>query len=358
MARIALVMIARDSARYIERALASAHPYVDSSIVLDLGSRDDTAQRARRAGAHVTKATWHDDPSLLWNQALSAANADWHLILEAHEWIDSGAHQLEHIRTWPPNRVGLIEIIPGATSRGAEAPHLQPRILPGSVRFTGRFHPEPAYPGMKTHPLPTVIACDDADVLGWSLDRNLVGAAVAQALFIHPDDPRILAELGKWQRAQGDPSAAAGSFARAADALAPGLLDRHTYVMETLDALRAAKRHSDALALIDAEMGQWEKSPDFPYLVGELFFDMILADPNKAATLAPMAEACWKRAMSIGDTTNLPGTVTGRGSFLAAQAMAVMHTTLQHPDEADHWFAKAHELRSAAPYAARPRLLG
>jgi glycosyltransferase involved in cell wall biosynthesis len=51
--RIAVVVPARDEARHIERVLASMPAFVDHVVVVDDGSRDDTAVRARAAGARV-----------------------------------------------------------------------------------------------------------------------------------------------------------------------------------------------------------------------------------------------------------------------------------------------------------------
>lgn len=358
MQRVAVVMIARDDARHIERALRGVRHAVDDLVVLDLGSRDDTIARARRWGAGVVSATWSDDPSDVWNRALSAANADWHVILEPHEWLDKGAEAIAALRDVVPDAVGLVEVAPGAAGRGRDASDWQPRALPGSVRYAGRYRPEPLFPGRRTWRIPAVIARDDNLVFGWSHDRDLVGAAVRQALAVQPDDPRLLAELGRWQRAEGDPSGAAGSFARAADLVGADVLDRHGYVVETLDALRAARRFTDALALVDAETRRWGHSADYAYVVGDLFFEMLLVDRHKAGTLGPLAEACWRRALAMGDRPELPGALTGRGSFLAAQALGILHATLHHPEEARHWWEKADELRLAAPHAARPRLLG
>lgn len=358
MLRVAVVMITRDSSRHVERALEVVREVVDEMVVLDLDSRDDTVERAERAGARVVRADWVDDPSVLWNRALSTANADWHVVIEPHEWLDAGLPTLRALREVDPDSVGLVEVVPGASARGQDVASLQARILPGHVRYAGRFRPEPVYPGMRTWRTDVVLASDDAALFGWSHDRGLVGSAVRQALAVQPDDPRLLAELGRWQRAEGDPSGAAGSFARAADLVGVEILDRHAYVVEALDALRAARRFTDALALVDAEIAHWEQSADFAYVVGDLFFEMLLVDRSKATSLAPLAEAAWRRALALGDRPDLPGTLTGRGSFLAAQSLGVMHAALDHDEEAQHWWGKANELRMAAPYAARPRLLG
>ncbi len=358
MNRVVLVMITRDDSRHVERALRSARAFVDEAVVVDLGSLDDTVARAQACGATVLTANWDDDPSVLWNHALAMAGGDWHVVLEPHEWVDAGAVALRELAAMSPDVVGLVEVVPGAAGRGLDAPSLQARLLPGHVRFAGRFRPEPVYPGARPWRSPVIIASDDAQLSTWAQDRELLGAAVTQALAVQPDDPRLLAEMGRYQRAQGEHSEAAFSFARAADVVGPEIAERHAYVVETLDALRAARRFRDALALVDAEKGEWTDSPDFSFVVGDLFFEMILAEPAFATQLAPLVESSWRKSMSIGDRPELPGSLTGRGSFLAAQSLGVLHLTLGHPEESAHWFEKANELRMSAPYAAKPRLLG
>ena len=69
--RIALVLIARNESRAIERCLASVRPWVDEMIVLDTGSVDDTPAIAARCGARVTHFTWIDDFAAARNAALA-----------------------------------------------------------------------------------------------------------------------------------------------------------------------------------------------------------------------------------------------------------------------------------------------
>ena len=85
--RVALVMISRNEAARIVRALASARPCVDELVVLDTGSTDATVALARSAGARVAYFDWIDDFSAARNAALDLADADWNLIVDADEWI-------------------------------------------------------------------------------------------------------------------------------------------------------------------------------------------------------------------------------------------------------------------------------
>jgi len=73
--RLALVVIARNEARAIERCLSSARPWVDEMVVLDTGSTDHTVALARACGARVHHFAWVDDFSAARNAALAHTDA-------------------------------------------------------------------------------------------------------------------------------------------------------------------------------------------------------------------------------------------------------------------------------------------
>lgn len=91
---LALVVIARNEARCIARCLNSAKDVVSRMLVLDTGSTDDTIAIARACGAQVHQAPWNDDFSQARNTALELADADWNLVLDADEWLESGTQAL------------------------------------------------------------------------------------------------------------------------------------------------------------------------------------------------------------------------------------------------------------------------
>jgi glycosyltransferase involved in cell wall biosynthesis len=71
--RVALVMIVRNEAPRIVRALASVSHCVDEMVVLDTGSTDATVALARSAGARVGHFDWCDDFAAARNAALNRA---------------------------------------------------------------------------------------------------------------------------------------------------------------------------------------------------------------------------------------------------------------------------------------------
>jgi hypothetical protein len=65
-----------------------------------------------------------------------------------------------------------------------------------------------------------------------------------------------------------------------------------------------------------------------------------------------MIEASWLRALEIGEQPQLQDTVRGRGSYLAAYNLSVLHAGLGHEREAAEWRERAAALRAAEDAAA------
>ncbi|MEE9218028.1 MAG: glycosyltransferase family 2 protein [Acidobacteriota bacterium] len=86
MAAISAVIIALDEASRIADAVKSAH-WADEVLVVDGGSRDETREIARQAGARVIENPWPGF-STQKNFGASQAHHDWILSLDADERID------------------------------------------------------------------------------------------------------------------------------------------------------------------------------------------------------------------------------------------------------------------------------
>lgn len=91
MPTIALCMIVRDEEAMLAGCLESARGAVDQIVVVDTGSRDDTAAIARRFGAVVIDHPWRNDFSDARNRSLRGTNCDWVLILDADERLTQEA---------------------------------------------------------------------------------------------------------------------------------------------------------------------------------------------------------------------------------------------------------------------------
>jgi Tfp pilus assembly protein PilF len=87
---LALAMITRDAEADLPACLASVAGLVDDIVIADTGSRDGTRACARRLGARVLEIPWEDDFARARNLGLAEVTADWVLVLDADERLETG----------------------------------------------------------------------------------------------------------------------------------------------------------------------------------------------------------------------------------------------------------------------------
>ena len=106
MAKICLNMIVRDEAAVIERCLASVRPYIDTWVIVDTGSVDDTPARIAAAMAGVPgelhRRPWrnfgHNRSEAL---ALARDKADYLLFIDADETLAASPGTVRPLLTEP-----------------------------------------------------------------------------------------------------------------------------------------------------------------------------------------------------------------------------------------------------------------
>lgn len=350
MTRLALVMIARDEARLIARALESARPHVDRMIVLDTGSADGTREIARVAGAEVHDFAWIDDFAAARNAALAHSDADWNLVLDADEWIAAGGETLgpDVLVAGAGGVIGEVRIESHMDQPGADGAGQSwiARVLPRGVGYEGRIHEQPAsdLPRLR---LPLTVGHDGytAENLARKGARNetLLMAELEGA----PEDAYLWFQLAKEHQARGRAPQAALCFTEALRLAAPDVPWRHALVVRALIALKANGQLDDALALADAEVAHWLASPDFYFVVGDLYLEAASREPDRAiGHFLPVVESAWKRCLEIGERPDLDGAVAGRGGFMAAHNLAVFYETLGQGEPAAQYRALEGALRA------------
>jgi hypothetical protein len=345
--RLVLVVIARNEALHLPRLLASVRPWVDDALVLDTGSTDGTQRVASEAGAQVAHFGWVDDFSAARNAALAQAGGDWHLVLDADEWLVSGGEALAALRQQAPHFVGQLRVDSqqGSGAHTSVAPSWLSRVLPGHVRYSGRVHEQPQHQ-LPCQRLPVVIGHDGylGTALAQKAGRN--ARLLQQALDDTPDDAYLWYQLGKdhdvyerYAEALACMDCAALLVQATPKALQPPWL--HDLVVRTLHALKRCKRHAEALQRAEAQMATWEQSPDFFFALGDLLLDWAADEPARAGELLPLIESSWQRCLAIGERPDLEGAVAGRGSHLAAGNLALLCDMLDNPKQAAQYRAWA-----------------
>jgi glycosyltransferase involved in cell wall biosynthesis len=324
---VALVVIARDEAPRIGRLLDSVRPHVDRLLVLDTGSRDDTIAAAQSAGARVERFAWCDNFSAARNAALDAAGADWHVVLDADEWLQDGGAALAALRRQAPAFVGSVTLHNSFDDAhdGARRTSMArlSRVLPGPVRYAGRIHEQPQH-ALPVRALPVAIGHDGYLTEALAAKRGRNRALLEASVREHPDDAYLWYQLGKDCAIYGEHARAEECFTQALARAGAHEPWRHDLAARRLFTLKCLKRHEDGLAFADAQLAANEHSPDYFFAVGDLLLDFAADCPQHAATLLPMIEAAWQRCLALGERPDLEGAVAGRGSHLAAHNLALL----------------------------------
>ena len=345
MTRLALVMIVRDEAAVIARALESARPHVDRMIVLDTGSIDATPALAAQAGAEVAPFAWCDDFAAARNASLALSDAAWNLVLDADEWIVAGAEAALSAEALPAGGDFFGVVRRDSTMDEAGAGGLAqcwiPRLLPRGARYEGRIHEQPVG-ATRERRLPLILGHDGftPDNLARKGDRN--EALLMQALEATPEDPYLWFQLAKEHQVRERAPQAAICFAEALRLAGPDAPYRHSLVVRALSALKKVGRLDDALVLANSEVSAWADSPDFYFAIGDLYLECAAHEPDRAAAdFLPIVEAAWKRCLEIGERPDLDGSVAGRGSHMAAHNLAVFYETFGRTELAARYRALA-----------------
>ena len=326
MKDLVLVVIARNEARCIERGLNSFSAHVDHALVLDTGSTDDTVRLARAAGAEVQHFAWCDDFSAARNAALQAAGARWHLVVDADEWLDSGADALAAWRQREPRHCGVVTVrssVESTDGRGVvSAPLL--RLLPGDVRYAGRIHEQPQ---TQLPPADTGLSLLHdgyaAQQVAAKSQRNehLLRMALAE----QPDEPYLLFQLGVALALSGSDADAAAAYAQALQRVAPAASYRGELVRRLLITLQSLREWTVAAELLEAEMQSYSDSAYFMLTVGNVFWNWAQEQPDSTALL-PMAEGAWQRALQLsGQAGSEPGLYLEQTGERAALSLAALY---------------------------------
>lgn len=99
---------------------------------------------------------------------------------------------------------------------------------------------------------------------------------------------------------------------------------RADLVSRLIVLLKKSGRYTEAADLVVKEDPNCSQFPDFYFAIGDLFLDWAAREAANAETMLPVAEAAWRKCLSIGERPDLMGTVHGRGSKLAAHNLALV----------------------------------
>ncbi|MFZ9904810.1 MAG: glycosyltransferase family 2 protein [Steroidobacteraceae bacterium] len=326
---LALVTIARNEAACIQRMLQSVETIVDEIVVVDTGSTDETVELARAGGASVSHYAWNDDFSKARNFALSLTKCPWRLVLDADEWLLSGADVLQEIKQRSPDFVGQIEIVSGFTdpaypSERFESRDRVSRLLPTGVTYVGAIHEQPTHQ-LPIVAVPVVLGHDGYEPLNLSRkgDRNL--QLLHRSLEGEPFDSYLAVKYAKELKRFSRFEEASLVLRRVIKTLSESQTTPHwreDVVCLALEIFAETREFSAGLELIESEADELSASVDFWFCVGVFSFRIAENVPSAAREALARMESAFSYCLELGAKGERSRIVCGRESWLAERNLA------------------------------------
>ncbi len=258
MESISLAVMVRDDATRLKRCIESVQGAVDEVVILDTGSKDNTVEVARAAGARVHETEWDGSFSNGLNKLLAEIKTDWTLRLDSDEWFETSPRdalkKAMNKKDCYGYRIVRRDIL--AEDRYREISIFRIWRTSPELRYEGLVHENisnegivKAFPGMTYESLPLWIWHDGyAEATNAKLERNI--ALLEQELAARPNQPYYRAMRAVTLRDLGAPNAIVELEKVAEEALAEEVPSNRMYAAVFASLLQSCPDESIAGPLI------------------------------------------------------------------------------------------------------------
>lgn len=357
MHSVSLVMIVKNESKYLERCLRSAAPMVQEMVVVDTGSEDQTKDIALQLGAKVFDFEWTDDFAAARNYAISQAQSEWVMMLDADEYFPNDQTQIleRFISSHTSGQtIGKINIVSRFMQDGAEQTVQAEvsRLFSRSLRFNGSIHEQldSTLPRVSTG----LELLHDGYFETNKSDRNI--RLLLKELSKKPNEPYLLFQLGKEYKGIDEWDQAEELFERG---YAKGNEENLNYVNEAvvdfLYILLHNKRYDRSLQIIQENVDKLQNLADFFFVGGLIFMDAAIANSKQAGAYLQQLETFYLRCISLGFEGGKE-IVKGTSSFLPAYNLALYYEMTGNIAKAKDFYEYSSEL-GYEPATARLSML-
>ncbi len=338
--KLSLVMIVRDEEKVLERCLKSVESIVDEMIIVDTGSKDQTIQIAKRFGAKIYTFDWTNDFSEARNFALSKASHYYRLILDADEYVLSYDQEWMQ-QNFKENQIGVITLLDWFQKDGEtkQSKSYLSRIIPQDTYYKGAIH-EQVDSSLNRVRVPLEIG-HDGYLHQDKSERNLV--ILRNAIEQTPQDSYLLYQLAHTLFVSSHIQEAYKYFQEYYKVSEKNELYRCGAIVDYLYNIMAVGKLEEGLNLINQEESRYSDSPDFYFVCGHFFRELVLSDINKYIELLPHIEMSFLKCLEIGETTKYDS-VVGTGSYAAAYNLGTWYEVSGQLDKARIYYHMAAEL--------------
>lgn len=340
----ALVIIAKNEERSIERCIASFRAYVEEIILCDTGSNDKTIEIAKKCGAIIYTFSWNNDFSAARNYALDKSSCKFNIVADADEWLVKGGPEIAQLKLNHEKFVGQLKIVNTFELNGKleKSADWISRILPKDVRYEGLIHEQPVH-NYETKRTGIEFFHDgyEPEQQKKKVERNY--EILSDFLVQRPGDAYLLFQMGRHHEIKKEFTKAANYYEKALTKIASTAPYIEDLIARSIYVFKKTKKYQYIKILI--QNIQNYQSADIYFSAGDALLDYAIDYPNEAKTVLPVIEKCWLMCLEIGEGKNKQTSVLGRGSFLAAENLKAFYLAIGENKKAEQYAKLAITLR-------------
>ena len=339
--RLSLAMIVKNEARCLARCLSSVQSLVQEIIIVDTGSTDDTKHIACRYNAIIHDFAWINDFSAARNFALEKATGDWILVLDADEYASEPLLHSISLFIQGDKAVGRLKIVSDfrRNDRLFRSHGFVSRLFPRGVRFEGAIHEQ------LVSTLPKLNLRGELWHDGYletaKTDRNIL--LLSNELEKMPDNAHYLFQLALEYTSLNRTQKAFECLQKAHALIRPGDSFAPNVIVDYLYAINELAQFDLGLKVIEQTKGALDDFPDYHFVCGVFFMNLVRSNTAKYVSLLPRIEQSYKRCLALGETDNYKS-VAGTGSFLAYYNLGTLYHVFGDAAGAEDCFQKAAKL--------------
>ncbi|GGE81770.1 glycosyltransferase family 2 protein [Priestia taiwanensis] len=340
MSTISLCMIVKNEEKVLSRCLESVHKMLDEIIIVDTGSTDTTKEIAREYTDKIYTVEWNDNFAEVRNYALKQSTMDYALVLDADEVMTEDSY--ERIHEFIKNRervIGRIKcknIFKNHSGEEVNSISWISRIIPKGVYYEGAIH-EQIVSSLPRKNIEVLIH-HDGYFENNKVDRNL--PILLKELQRKNDDAYILYQVAKQYKLAGQYEESLEYFIQSYNNVRMEDSFRNILVVDFLYVMKEVKVFDVALDVIHLEMNSLKDYVDFHFLLGLLYMEMSIHNPNMYMKYVPLIEKSYEKCIELGDSVHHDG-MEGTGTFLAYYNLGLYYELFGFKDQAINCFEQS-----------------
>ncbi len=340
--KLSLAMIVKNEQEKLKRCLNSAKNYVDELVIVDTGSQDATKEIALSFGAKIFDFTWCGDFSKARNYSIEKTTGDYVLSMDADQILMKFEKEQALQYMEGKSVLGLAEIVNSYTQNGQKVldRSYAAAVFPREARYVGPVHEQidASYPRVK---LPITIFHDGYDHRDESKAKRNI--EILEKALKEQSNPYLVYKLAQEYRGIEQLNKADQLFSAAYQTAEK---DRNYYpnlVVEYVSNLVQIKAYANALEIARQEEKRFLDYPEFHFVCGALFMELVLSNPQKNIQFFPRIKESYEKSISIGENPKYQGTV-GMGSFLPLHNLGAFYEVTGDKEKAKACYKAAMDL--------------